>query len=67
MKVIKRTCLPTRLPIIGTVVAYIFLDHINAPQVVWGAVGVVYLIGWIATVVTLFKCDYIDIFKKADK
>lgn len=65
MNVIKRSCLPPKPPLIGCLVAYLFLDRIQAPEWIWGAVSLFYLILWIAFVVIIFKADYIDIFEKA--
>lgn len=62
-KVISRKNLPTKPPTIATVVAILALDYWNAPQWLWGALGVVFVIIWVAWIVQMFQEKQFDIFK----
>ena len=46
-KVISRKNLPTRMPLLGTIVYATALDYWNAPQWAWGAVGLLIVVAWI--------------------
>jgi hypothetical protein len=48
--VLPRGVLPTNLPIMNTCLAYLLLDNFNAPQWVWGAVGVFLFFLWCASI-----------------
>lgn len=41
---------PCTLPIVGTVVWWMFLDRLAAPDWVWGATGVVVVVLWVAAI-----------------
>ena len=53
--VISRSCLPIRLPVLSTLVAWLVLDRLNAPDWVWGAIGVCYAILWIAAIAVVLN------------
>jgi hypothetical protein len=60
-RVIKSDNLPTRLPLISTMTIYLFLDHFNAPEWVWGGIGILLGILWIACVCKFFTDTSIDV------
>lgn len=55
LRVISRECLPTRLPIVGTVVWWLLMERVNAPGWLWGALGFGMVLVWIAAFVRIFK------------
>lgn len=63
-KVISKKNLPTRSPILATVVYVLAMDYWNAPQWLWGAVGLLLVFIWIAWIVSFFNQDEIDIMSK---
>ena len=64
-KVIKPTNLPVRMPLVITLVFYLFLKEMNAPEWVWGVAGCFVFILWLSWVVRFFWVEkYIDIFEK---
>lgn len=64
-KVIKNT--PSRLPVIASLVAYLCLDKWNAPEWLWGVMGVIFAVIWILAVVDIWNCERIDIFETKDE
>ena len=58
--------LPTRFPIAWTLVYVFALDKWNAPQWLWGAVGLLILLMWIGAITQKIKEKRIDIFKDSD-
>jgi len=52
-KVIARKHLPAEIPVIPTLVWYLFLDRLHAPGWAWGAIGVLLLISWIVNIVRM--------------
>lgn len=53
-KVISNSQLPVRLPVLGSLVWYMFLDHVQAPSWAWGAIGTMLGLAWIATCISLY-------------
>jgi hypothetical protein len=62
-KVVAAKNLPTRLPIIGTIVWYLFFDKINAPGWAWGALGVILIVGWIVSIIAVYQQESTEVFK----
>ena len=62
-KVLSYSNLPSRLPVLHTVVLYILLDFYDAREWVWGVVGVIMCLVWISSAVSLFVTTRVDIFK----
>lgn len=52
--VIQRNQLPARVPTVATIAWFLLLDRLQAPAWLWGAIGVVAVIGWAASIYTLF-------------
>jgi hypothetical protein len=52
-KVLHRSHLPSKLPLGITCVAYLMLDKFNAVGWVWGAVGLLFALIWIAAIVAV--------------
>jgi hypothetical protein len=61
-KVIANNNMPVRLPIWSSITALIALEHWNAPQWVYGATGLFFLIIWIASIILLIVEEKTDIF-----
>ena len=50
-KVLDRKYLSPVLPVTNTAVVYLLLDKFNAPDLVWGIMGTLYLILWVLTII----------------
>jgi hypothetical protein len=66
-KVISGNNLPSRLPIWSTLSCALALDRWNAPEWLWGAVGFLFLIGWVAMIYGMIVQEKVDIFEKDNK
>lgn len=66
-KVIKLSNYPTRLPVYNTIITAMALDYWNAPQWLWGALGILFLIIWIVSFYLIFKEEQVDIFNELSK
>jgi hypothetical protein len=53
---------PVRLPIWTTATAWLLLDRCHAPGWAWGAAGVIAVIVWVVSIVTMFHEERVDIF-----
>lgn len=62
MKVIKRTNLPARLPLFETLIVITVMDYWNAPQWLWGVIGVLLFVVWICSLIMIFRQKGVDIF-----
>lgn len=62
MKVIKRTNLPARLPLFETLIVITVMDYWNAPQWLWGVIGVLLFVVWICSLIIIFRQKGVDIF-----
>lgn len=60
-KVISRKNLPTKIPLVTILLAYLFLDKFNAPQWLWGVVITVLSICVIVCIVAMCNEESIDI------
>jgi hypothetical protein len=65
-KVLKSNNLPSRLPIFPTLSTGIALDYWNAPQWLWGALGFLFLIAWIAAIYQIATQESVDLLKNGD-
>jgi len=63
MKVLKRSNLPTRLPLWQSVTCLLALEHWNAPEWLYGVAGFFFLLIWIAGIVLLVKEQEVDLLK----
>ena len=61
-KVIKRDNLPTRLPVLFTLVVWLLLDRFDPDGWVHGAVWAVVVLLWVGSVVALVREQDVDIF-----
>lgn len=66
-KVIPLKCLPSRPPVFKTVVVWIALDHWHAPQWLYGAVGLLFILLWCAAIHGWATQEEVDIFKEEKK
>lgn len=60
-KVLDAKQMPTRLPMIGTLVWYLILDKFDAPGWLWGVMGTLFVLLWIAAVVGIWTQDSVEI------
>lgn len=63
-KVIRVENLPTRLPLLPTLLIAIALDYFNAPQWLWGVVGFGAFLVWTICIIEMVYQEKIDIFDK---
>lgn len=62
-KVISHKNMPARLPIFQTITTLLALEHWNAPQWLWGAIGLFYLIVWCIGIYLVCTQEEIEIIK----
>ena len=60
-KVIKRSNLPTNLPIGGSALWFTVLHYWKAPEWLWGAFGLIFLVMWTVSVWLRLTEDKIDL------
>lgn len=65
-KVIKSVDLPSKLPVFPTLTTILALDYWNAPQWLWGALGFLFIIAWVAAIIRIITDVEVDIFEKDD-
>lgn len=63
MKVLKRNNLPTRLPLWQSITCLLALEHWNAPEWMYGVMGLLFLSLWIASIIMLAKEEGVDLLK----
>ena len=56
--------LPAKLPIWSSVTCAVALDHWNAPEWLWGALGLFFAIGWIAIIATKLTEEKVNYFEE---
>jgi hypothetical protein len=62
--VINSKNIKTRIPTVATIAWYLLLDKLAAPGWVWGAMGVLFFIAWVAAIVDVFNCEELEPLKK---
>jgi hypothetical protein len=62
--VISNKNLPISLPLSTTLVAWLVLDKLQAAGWIWGAVGIVFLALWIASVHDIITRKDVELFKE---
>lgn len=65
MKTISRKNLPARLPIVHTALAILLLDYYDAPQWLYGVIGCILVMLWIAAIYTKSKEKEVDLFEES--
>jgi hypothetical protein len=63
-KVLDRKRLPARLPLFQSIVCWLALKHWNAPEWLYGVLGVVFLIYWIASIYAFYTQKEVDFVVK---
>jgi hypothetical protein len=58
--------MPTRLPIIKTIVAGLLLDRFHAPQWMWGATIMLFILGWIGFTQKIANEKQVNLFPEQD-
>ena len=66
MKRIKRSNLPSKLPVTLTVLTYICYDLYNIPEWLIGVIGLLIVLFWITSIINIFKDEYIDLFSEKE-
>lgn len=62
--VLSRNSLPAQLPIMATAVAYLLLDKFQPPEWVWGAVGLFFVLVWIAAIRAILQERQVDLLNE---
>lgn len=60
---IKTSNLPSRLPIVTTVVLFIALDHWNASDLVRGIFYTLFAVVWILSIIGIYVGEEVDLFE----
>lgn len=58
--VINSRNMPARLPLFQTLTTALALDHWHAPGWLWGALGVVFLVIWIASISDVLNTEELE-------
>ena len=66
MKELKRSNMPSRAPLISTLVVWMALDHWHAPLWLYGALGTVFLFLWIGFTYAMATGDAVDIIERVE-
>lgn len=66
MNVIKRSNIPTKLPVFNTLTIIMALSFFHVPGWAWGVVLTITVLFWLAIIVKLLKEEEIDIFDNVD-
>lgn len=66
-KVIDADNLPIRLPITKTAVIYLLLDHIDAHEWLWGALGVIVIAMWATAIYFIRTQKRVNIFENENR
>jgi hypothetical protein len=61
VKVIDTSNFPSRLPIFQTLTTWLALDRFNAPQWLWGAMGLLFTIIWIVSIIGMVVQEKVDL------
>ena len=64
IKVISNKSLPSKLPISSSLTSFIALDYWNAPEWLWGAIGLFFLVAWVVIIIRLLYQENIDVFEE---
>jgi hypothetical protein len=67
MKVIDSENLPARLPLWSSITVWLLLDRLQAPGWVYGVMGTLFAIIWIAAIVKFFRQTETKIFNESNK
>ena len=62
-KVVHAKNLAMRPPLIATLVLWLVLDKLDAAGWVWGAVGVVVVVLWLAWIVDVLNIEQVEVIK----
>lgn len=62
-KVLANSNMPARLPLWSSLTCYLALEHWNAPQWLYGAMGLYFLIAWIGSIIELATQEKVDLLK----
>ena len=66
IKVISNKSLPSKLPIWSSLTSFIALDYWNAPEWLWGAIGLFFLAAWVSIIIRLLYQENIDVFEEKE-
>ena len=62
-KVISFKNEPTKLPVYQTMVCWLLMDRLHSPVWMWGAIGMLFLFIWIASIYSMSKQKQVNIFE----
>lgn len=65
-KELKNANMPSRPPIISTLVVWMALDHWHAPMWLYGALGTLYLFIWVGLIYAMFSSESVDIIARVE-
>lgn len=61
---IDRKNLPQSSPLLGTIVLWLALDYWNAPGWLWGVIGTLVVVLWLAFIAEVSLGESVDVLKK---
>lgn len=63
-KVLSGSNLPAKLPLWSSLTTAIALDYWNAPEWLWGCLGLLFLLAWIAWIIGIATQEKVDLFEE---
>jgi hypothetical protein len=67
MKVIKRSNIPTRLPVWQSLITILSLDYWKAPDWIYVIFAIFFIILWTSSIIMIIKEKQVDIFKNKNQ
>lgn len=64
MKVISYKNLPTRWPVVATIAWWLLLDRLDAPGWLWGTLGTLLVIAWVACIYNICVQEQVNVVDK---
>lgn len=59
--------IPSKPPIWNTLVCFLVMERFNAPEWLWGVLGFIFAIAWVASIYGIIMEEAVDIFEEKPK
>lgn len=65
-KEIKWSNMPSRPPVVSTLVIWIALEYWRAPGWLWGSIGVLVAVQWVSEICGMFARESVDVIERIE-
>lgn len=65
--VVSNKNLPSRLPVFSAITTYLALEHFNAPEWLYGAIGLFFLLAFIGSIYSIVMSERVEIFPPTEE